>query len=157
SGATSTVRGRAALPTGAGGRGARTGPGVTTPYGGGVRPVVPRAPTPSGPPATWRDVVAGGRLADPAVRGAAPAPGVRPELRTAGLAAPGEPAARSTVGGHGLYPPMAGAGGGSAGEGRRRPSYLIDDSGAFDVDVPYTEPVIGESEADVDRRPDLHR
>lgn len=138
------VRGRADLPAGAGGRGPRTGPGVATPYGGGVRPVVPRAPTPSGPQATWRDVVAGGRAGDPAVRGAAPAPGARPELRTAGLAAPAEPAARSVAGGHGLYPPMAGAGSGGAGEGRRRAAYLIDDSGAFEVDVPYTEPVIGE-------------
>jgi hypothetical protein len=145
-GAVPTVRGRADLPAGAGGRGPRAAPGVSTPYGGGVRPVVPRAPTPSGPQATWRDVVAGGRLADPAVRGAAPGPGTRPELRTAGFAAPGEPAARSAVGGHGLYPPMAGAGGGGAGEGRRRASYLIDDSGAFEVDVPHTEPVIGEGD-----------
>lgn len=137
------VRGRADLPVGAGGRGPLTGPGAPAPYGGGVRPVAPRPPTPS---PTWRDVVAGPRdtaaprAADPAPRGGAP---VRPELR-----APVEATTRTAGTGHGVYPPMAGAGGGGAGEGRRRPSYLVDDSGVFDVTVPYTDAVIGEGDGD---------
>ncbi|GAA2555861.1 hypothetical protein [Pseudonocardia hydrocarbonoxydans] len=143
-GAVPPIRGRADLPVGAGGRGPRAGPGAAAPSGAGVRPAVPRPPTPS---PTWRDLVAGSRDAaapratEPAPRGGAP---VRPELR-----APVEPASRAAGGsGHGVYPPMAGAGGGGAGEGRRRPSYLVDDSGAFDVAVPYTDAVIGEGDRD---------
>ncbi|MBC8092701.1 MAG: hypothetical protein H7Y15_12330 [Pseudonocardia sp.] len=43
-----------------------------------------------------------------------------------------------------MYPPMGGAGTGQQGQERRRASFLIDDSGAFDVShIPYTDPVIG--------------
>lgn len=150
-GAVPPVRGRADLPPGAGGRGPRPGPWA--PHGdGGVRAVVPRVPS-AGPSPTWRDLVAGqrgehaasgGRAAESSAgpRGGSGGPvgaGPRPELR-AGAAV--SPESGRAAGGHGMYPPM-GAGGGSQGEGRRRASFLVDDSGAFDVDVPHTDPVIG--------------
>lgn len=154
--------GRDALPPGAGGRGPRMPPGsetgTTLPRGGpgasggsGFRSVVPGPQPLPGPSPTWRDLVnsqrgpSGGPVAGPAE----PAPGSRggpgPTAPRTGLPA-AEPAARSTGGGygagHGMYPPM-GSAAGNQGEGRRRPPYLVDDSGAFEVNVPYTDPVIG--------------
>jgi hypothetical protein len=42
----------------------------------------------------------------------------------------------------GLHPPVTGAGAGAREEARPRASYLVDDSGVFDVEPPCTEPVI---------------
>lgn len=63
---------------------------------------------------------------------------------------PAAETARGAAGGgsHGPYPPMGASGAGQQGQERRRSSFLIDDSGAFDVShVPCTDPVIGEPEA----------
>lgn len=159
--------GRGALPPGAGGRGPRTLPGVDarttttprgwTPSGAGSGASGLRAVT--GPSPTWRDLVNGqrgpnaappGGLAEPTTGnrsggalGAAPRPGL--PTAEAGRASTG------LGGSHGIYPPMGGAGGGQ-GEGRRRASFLIDDTGAFEVDVPYTDPVIGEPDLSPDPR-----
>jgi hypothetical protein len=52
-----------------------------------------------------------------------------------------------------MYPPTAGGAPGAAGGTRRRAPYLLDDTGAFDVDdqVRYTDPVIRGT--DQERRP----
>ncbi|MHA6784933.1 PPE domain-containing protein [Pseudonocardia saturnea] len=169
--------GRDALPPGAGGRGPRTPSGVdprATPAppgrpgsdgGAGFRPVVPGTRPLTSPSPTWRDLVSGQRGPNGGFPGA-PADQV-PGNRTGGggpggpgtTPRPGLPAVTETAtrtgtgiaGSHGMYPPMGAPG--SQGEGRRRPTYLVDDSGAFDVDVPCTEPVIGESDPGADRLP----
>jgi hypothetical protein len=141
---------RDTLPPGAGGRGPRNGVGGGPSSGGGwpgtgSRGLIPGAPLGGGPAPTWRDVVTGlrgggpGGVADPP---AGPRGGgvPRPEVRA--VAAPVTETGRGGTG-HGFYPPMAGGATGGQGENRRRAPFLVDDSGVFDVDVPYTDPVIG--------------
>ena len=105
----------------------------------------PPAPRSSGTPApTWRDLVqreAARAGEHPATRPQEPG-GARPaaDPRTAAGGRVPEPTRAGAA--HGLYPPMtAGAAGPQSGE-RRRPAYLVDDSGVFDITVDCAEPVI---------------
>jgi hypothetical protein len=95
-------------------------------YGGrGTRGSVPVPATPPGTepaPRSWRDLVA------------------EQPVSTEPAAARGAAAER---GGSGMYPPMMGGGVGGQGREHRRPTFLVDDSGAFVVDTWYPGPVIG--------------
>lgn len=123
-----------------GGRG--TGPGPWTRAATdprpppGPRPVVPGTGTPPRTPSPgWRSVVL---PAEPPVR--APAePAVRSGTGAGGTA--GQATGARTSSTHGMYPPMAGAGGAGQGTERRRPAYLIDDSGVF-ADRRWVQPAV---------------
>ena len=118
-----------------GGRG--TGPGPWTRAatgarpGDGFRPVVPAVP-PRSPTPGWRSVLL--PPAEPTARPPADA-----GARTAAAASSG-PAATRSAATPGLYPPMAGGGGGQGTE-RRRPGYLVDDSDAF-ADRRWVQPAV---------------
>lgn len=149
---------RDALPPGAGGRGPRGAPSGGLSSGAtGMRGTFPGGPAGGGASPSWRDVVAGlrggtpGGTSDPLVgRGGGADPpagprggvGPRPEVVRAVASPPVAEAGRGATG-HGIYPPMGGGTAGGQGESRRRAPFLVDDSGVFDVDVPYTDPVIG--------------
>lgn len=101
---------------------------------GGYRPSVPGVPEPAAPR---------GSAGAPGGPGSA-GPGTSQWGAGAGSAAENRAAgARGTAGGHPGMMPMAGGAGGGGGEGRRGASYLVDDSGAFDVEPYHVSPVIG--------------
>ncbi|WP_212612308.1 PPE domain-containing protein [Pseudonocardia hierapolitana] len=146
------------------------GPGAVPPVrpgnppgGGGPRPVVPSPPRPA-PVPSWRDVIPAGPTppgsrfpgpgaADP---NQAPPPGPRTSSEPLGTRAVAEPTARAAAAAGpppgprgagpsamgGLYPPMAAGLGGGQERERRRPDYLLDDSGAFADDRWFTPAVI---------------
>jgi hypothetical protein len=104
--------------------------------GGPFRPVVPAVPRPA-PLPDWRSVVA------PPNEPGRTGPSVPSEPGRAAqqaVGAPGTGTRSSPVASHGMYPPMTGAGG-SGGNERRRPSYLIDDSDVF-VDHRWVQPAV---------------
>lgn len=79
------------------------------------------------PEPTVKDGAAGRPPGEAAARGSATGPGAAAAASTQGTAG----ARPAGAVGHGMYPPMAGAGGGGQPDGRRRPSFLVDDSEAF--------------------------
>lgn len=121
-----------------GGRG--TGPGPWTREAAdprtpsGPRPVVPAVP-PRSPSPGWRSVVL---PVEPPLR-APVEPPVRSGTGASGTA--GQAIGARTSSAHGMYPPMAGAGGAGQGTERRRPSYLVDDSGVF-TDRRWVQPAV---------------
>ncbi len=121
----------------AGGRGPSR---MTTPLGGGaVRPVVPEVPRSNSVPG-WRDLVPD---ADQQPRSTRPGPTAEPVGRAALVAEESAHTTGSRAGtGTGMYPPMAAGGAGSAGGEHRRPSWLVDCTGAFDDDRWFPPAVI---------------
>lgn len=110
-------------------------PGSATP----LRPVVPAVPPRTSTP-QWRQVLLPPETATRPPGEAAPRPGGAP-AGTAPAAAQG-PGARA-AGAPGMHAPLMGMGGagGGQGEGRRRASYLVDDSDAF-VDKRWVQPAV---------------
>jgi hypothetical protein len=135
----------------------------TTAPSGVQRPVVPGPPR-TAPPPSWRDVIPAGptppgsRFPGPGAADPNQAlpPGPRSTSEPLGTRAVAEPtAARTAAAGPtpglrgpgpsamgGLYPPMAAGLGGGQERERRRPDYLLDDSGAFVDDRWFTPAVI---------------
>jgi hypothetical protein len=134
-------------------------PGGSPP--GSFRPVVPSLPR-TAPPPSWRDVVPGPAAAGP--RGPVPGtvdpdralpPGARTTAEPPAARTAAEPAARPVPTGAppatrpgvpglagAMYPPMAAGYGAGAERERRRPDYLLDDSGAFADDRWFPPAVI---------------
>ncbi len=147
--------------SGAGGSrgGGTAGPGAPAGRGpGGAGSAPPRlfAPPPTppapGPPTSWRELVrsTGGGAADPSTgrpgqglgpRAVEPGPGAGPRTgEPRGGAGAGAAVGRGNGGyGHPGVMPMGGAA--STGTERRRPPWLVDDSGVFDVE-PYHVPQV---------------
>ncbi len=149
---------------------------------GGVRPVVPGAPPRAAQPPSWRDVVprspgaAGGRFPapggldaeralPPGVRAIPEPPGARAATEPPGARPSAEPGARAVAAGTpagpraggpgamgGMYPPLAAGLGAGAERERRRPDYLLDDSGAFVDDRWFTPAVITPDDGPPTRR-----
>lgn len=137
-----------------GGRGSGPGPWTRSapPGPSGFRPVVPAVPPRPVPSPGWRSVLL---PPEPVARDSAGprTPGESragtPVANQNGSSSSGAGARATTT--HGMYPPMAGAGGGQSGE-RRRPSFLVDDSDAF-VDRRWVQPAVITPE---DLLPDEH-
>ncbi|MDN5749210.1 MAG: hypothetical protein L0H64_11945 [Pseudonocardia sp.] len=87
------------------------------------------------PEPTVKDGAAGRPPGEAAARTAGP--GAAPAASTQGSAG----ARPAGSGGHGMYPPMAGAAGGAQSDGRSRPAFLVDDSDAF-VDTRWVCPPV---------------